>query len=279
MSILDDPIVSRGGFFPQPSSADLEFDIVGSDEGVKLYCFYDSRNTPSFLSSFFKPKPKTIVYFHGNGELVEHYTTSAFVEGLVNSGFNIFFVEYRGYGKSTGSPSFVAMFSDLVHIHKHLVTKLGIAEKDIIAYGRSIGSLYATEFALRYPKIGALVIECGFANPTERMLKRIEKDVFEKYPREMIAEEISKHLANPQKLQKIPATQPVLILHAKDDQVIPYTDAQLNFDASVSNNKKLVLYPIGQHNYFHAVNTSSYEEGGVKYNSIYDELITLTKLM
>eukprot|EP01112_Ceratiomyxa_fruticulosa_P018979 TRINITY_DN6145_c0_g1_i3.p1 TRINITY_DN6145_c0_g1~~TRINITY_DN6145_c0_g1_i3.p1 ORF type:complete len:250 (-),score=42.00 TRINITY_DN6145_c0_g1_i3:68-817(-) len=239
MSILDDEVFSKGGFFPQPSHDDLKFDIVECDEGVKLYCYYDDRNTPSFLGSFFKPKPKTIVYFHGNGELVEDYVRNPeFIDGFVNAGFSVFLVEYRGYGKSTGRPTFVSMFADLVHIHKHLVKNLRIPEKDIIAYGRSIGSLYATEFALRFPNIGALVIECGFANPTNFLLERLEKSVFEKFPRESVVDEITKHLTNFQKLQKLPSSLPVLVLHAKDDKIIPYSEAQLNFDSSISSHKK-----------------------------------------
>ena len=54
-----------------------------------------------------------------------------------------FLAEYRGYGGSTGEPSLVAMLDDVDAIF----SALGRPAGELVVYGRSIGSIYAIEFA------------------------------------------------------------------------------------------------------------------------------------
>ena len=52
----------------------------------------------------------TILFFHGNGEIVADYDELApFYRG---QGVNFFPVDYRGYGRSTGDPTVTAMMRD-----------------------------------------------------------------------------------------------------------------------------------------------------------------------
>ena len=61
-------------------------------------------------------------------------------------------------------------------------------------------------------------------------------------------------------------------------QLIDKIHAEENFEACASTKKKLVMYPIGQHNFFHAANHEAYEVEGVKYRSIYDEVVDVSNL-
>src|SRR5262245_53443537 len=52
----------------------------------------------------------TILYFHGNGEVVaDHDDIAAFYHAIR---LNLFVVDYRGYGRSGGRPSFSALIED-----------------------------------------------------------------------------------------------------------------------------------------------------------------------
>jgi len=52
----------------------------------------------------------TLLYFHGNGEIVADYEELGPL--YTQRGFNFFPVDYRGYGRSTGSPTVSAMMRD-----------------------------------------------------------------------------------------------------------------------------------------------------------------------
>ena len=51
-----------------------------------------------------------LLFFHGNGEIVADYDDMAPV--YTRMGINFLPVDYRGYGRSTGSPTITAMMTD-----------------------------------------------------------------------------------------------------------------------------------------------------------------------
>lgn len=278
-TLLDDDVITAKCFFPRkPAPSDTtKYNIVDCG-GIKLYCHFFSLPRSLWDTFSFKPKAKTILYFHGNGEIVADYVESKFKGGLEEAGFNIFFAEYRGYGLSDGKPSYCAMFADLKYIRDYLVLQLGVAESDIVCFGRSMGGLYATEFALQYPNIRALALECAFADPINLIYRRVSADTNVAFPHslETIKEETKKYASNAEKLKRINPLLPVLILHAADDNLIEKTHAEENYAACGATRKRLVMYPIGQHNFFHAANHEGYEMEGVKYKSIYEEVFDIS---
>ena len=132
-------IIQRLYFFAK-TNIFYRYDVVDC-AGIKLYCH--SFTLPrSLLNTLLRKRSKTILYFHGNGEIVgisslplprlssfislsspplllfllvtlpltvttADYVESKFKQGLEEAGFNIFFVEYRGYGHSDGYYSFI----------------------------------------------------------------------------------------------------------------------------------------------------------------------------
>eukprot|EP00026_Physarum_polycephalum_P009760 Phypoly_transcript_09895.p1 GENE.Phypoly_transcript_09895~~Phypoly_transcript_09895.p1 ORF type:complete len:282 (+),score=48.49 Phypoly_transcript_09895:131-976(+) len=273
-TLLDDEVISSKCFFPRkpPTNDETVYDIVDCG-GLKLYC-HSFVHPRSIWDMVTRKRAKTILFFHGNGEIVADYVGGRFHTGLADAGFNIFCAEYRGYGLSEGKPGYTTLFEDLKYLHDHLTNSLGVLENEIVCFGRSMGGLYATEFALKYPGIKALVLECTFADPTMLIYKRIAADpsLKEMFSLEKIQEEAKKHASNAEKLKTINPSMPVLILHAADDNLIEKTHAEENYAGCASVKKKLVMYPIGQHNFFHAANHLPYEMEGVKYRSIYEEV-------
>lgn len=108
---------------------------------------------------------KTLVHFHGNGEAVADYLPWM-AEELELLGYNSLFVEYREYGESTGKlnwPPCSAMAP------RCLMPPM-LDPRQAVAFGRSMGSLYAIELARRHPTLGGLILESGIADPAERFL-------------------------------------------------------------------------------------------------------------
>src|ERR1700740_175499 len=126
-TMLDHPLVSSRYFFPrQEPFADPYWSTAA--DGSRLACYYRVVH----------PDAKTVVYFHGNGEVVADYLPS-FPEWITRAGCNVLLAEYRGYGMSTGHPALVRMLPDVSAV----LQNLGIPDSQIVLFGRSIGSLYA----------------------------------------------------------------------------------------------------------------------------------------
>jgi len=89
-------------------------------------------------------KPRAMIYFGGNSEMVTHrreYFETVF------SDYSVYLINYRGYGKSQGSPNECGMFSDALAIHDELIKQ----HDSISAYGRSLGSGVAVYLAAMRP--------------------------------------------------------------------------------------------------------------------------------
>ena len=105
-----------------------------------------------------------IIFFHGNGEIVADYDE---LGGVYNQmGINFLAVDYRGYGRSSGTPTVSAMMQDCHTIFDFI--RGWLQENDfrgpITLMGRSLGSASALELAASHgPKIDGLIIESGFA--------------------------------------------------------------------------------------------------------------------
>jgi pimeloyl-ACP methyl ester carboxylesterase len=182
----------------------------------------------------------TILFFHGNGEIVADYDDLGPLYNRI--GINFLPVDYRGYGRSTGTPTVTAMMRDSHGIFNFAQTWL----KDngysgpVIVMGRSLGSAPALELAARYPdQIGGLIVESGFAYVTP-LLRLLGVDMVALGFKEAAG------FRNVDKIKDFPG--PVLIIHAEFDHIIPFTDGQALYAASRSADKVLVKVPEANHN-------------------------------
>jgi pimeloyl-ACP methyl ester carboxylesterase len=108
-----------------------------------------------------------ILFFHGNGEVVSDYDDIAPFYGRL--GLNLTVADYRGYGASSGEPTFTNLVEDahliFSAVRKELSSK-GFSE-NLWIMGRSLGSISALELGYHYgDQIQGLVIESGFASVT-----------------------------------------------------------------------------------------------------------------
>lgn len=84
--------------------------------------------------------PKALIYFGGNADDVSAYLGS-FADSISEP--NLFLVNYRGYGGSTGTPSEAALFADALAVYDHVKSKYS----NISVVGRSLGSGVAVYLA------------------------------------------------------------------------------------------------------------------------------------
>jgi fermentation-respiration switch protein FrsA (DUF1100 family) len=161
------------------------------------------------LFSWYKPaqdnKP-TILYLHGNAGHIAYRIP--IIRPYVDQGYGVFLLEYRGYGSNPGSPSESGFYKDAQAAIQFLLAK-GINSNKIILFGESIGTGVATELALHHHAC-ALILQSPMTS-----LPAVAKW---HYPWLLIAP--WDKFNNLKKIEKIDI--PILILHGKQDQIVPY---------------------------------------------------------
>ena len=236
-SILDHPLITERYFFPRRGSL-RGASIVVSDD-AQLGCYHHAPHREA----------KTVVYFHGNGEIVEE-CAELFAEPFARLGLNSFFAEYRGYGRSTGTPALVAMLADV----PRMIRSLGLPEEQLILFGRSVGSIYALHATGHFPNVAGLVIESGVADPLERILLRVD-------PAELgvtsgeLESEVRARLNHQELLESF--DRPSLFMHTRHDGLIDVGHAE-RMHGWAAGPKKLVVYERGDHNRIFAANRDAY---------------------
>jgi pimeloyl-ACP methyl ester carboxylesterase len=185
-----------------------------------------------------KDRP-TMLFFHGNGEIVADYDDLA--PQYVALGINFLPVDYRGYGTSTGSPTISAMLADARAIFDFVANRLtdqGYTNR-VVVMGRSLGSASALELASSCPdKLAGLIIESGFSD-TVALMKRLGAGV----PAGGISDTV---LRQSEKIKGY--NGPTLIIHGTADFIIPVADADALYATCGSKNKKILKVKGAGHN-------------------------------
>jgi len=229
-SIFDSKVFNANLFFPRADSSPA---LAGSDEyyidtgeGVRIHV----RRHPN-------PDAKlSLLFFHGNGEIVSDYDNLA--EHFSRLGAELIVADFRGYGKSTGSPTLRATLEDAHIIFDYL--KKEEAFKSIVGVmGRSLGGAPTIELCSKRSDIQACVLESAYADPVplvERRGLKIDKTT----PEEDAV------FNNSLKISTVKC--PTLIMHGADDFLISPQEAKLNYDNAGAKIKTLEILEGVGHN-------------------------------
>jgi len=237
-SILNHPIISSRYFFPRYERFDNPYYVDCG--GARLACYYHKKHENA----------KTIIYFHGNSEVVTDYL-DFFPKLFEKQGYNLLLFEFRGYGMSTGEPELVTMLNDV----EKTVKQLNIPEKDLIFYGRSVGSLYSIHAASVFTNAYALVLESGIADIEERIMLRISDPSEIGSSIKELKNEFDKCFNAKRKLGVFKGKS--LVLHTINDQLVGVEHGKQLFDY-LNNPKKIHLFERGDHNTIFMINQKEY---------------------
>ncbi|MCW5647371.1 MAG: alpha/beta hydrolase [Sphingopyxis sp.] len=136
--------------FPQAAPPGFRLVHTQTDDGLRLTAFHRTA----------RPGQRTIVFFHGNGDNLLGAIEAT--RGPAAKGNGLMLAEYRGYGGNAGSPGEAGLYRDGDAAMRWLAAE-GIAARDVIIVGNSIGSGPATEMALRHD-VAALMLVSGFSS-------------------------------------------------------------------------------------------------------------------
>lgn len=235
--ILNHPLITQRYFFPRRGTLTKPFMVDCGD--AQLACSYHELD----------PKAKTLVHFHGNGEIVDDWAED-FADAILQLGCNCLLAEYRGYGRSTGTAQLGKMLDDVVPT----MTALKRPASELIFFGRSVGAIFALEAIKQFPAAAGLILESGIADVRERLLLRISPAELG-VSKEEFDEEIDRRLNHQQKLAAY--SGPVLVMHTRHDELVDVSHGQRLYDWSMGQ-KTRKIFQRGGHNDILFVNLQDY---------------------
>jgi fermentation-respiration switch protein FrsA (DUF1100 family) len=217
-------------FYPGKLSPDFNFasDINGRE------LFINTADDERINGLFFPNTGKgVILYFHGNAGDLSGWQFVA--QDFFSTGYNFLIIDYRGYGKSSGELSERGFYLDAEAAYNYL-TKQGFDPKDIVIYGRSIGSGVAVDLASRKPCQG-LILESAYSS--------MGKLANEKFPFFFPSLFLRYWFDSINKINKVKS--PVIFLHGSGDTLIPPGHSRRLFE-KFTGKKKLIMVQHGGHN-------------------------------
>lgn len=235
--ILNHPLISERYFFPRVGRFPDPFWV--ECDAARLACSYHEID----------PQAKTLVHFHGNGEIVDDWRGD-FVQLIQRMGCNILLAELRGYGQSSGVPQLGKMLDDVVPT----IEALGKPARQLIFFGRSVGSIFALEAAARFPQAAGLIIESGVADVLERLLLRVQPQELGCTADELLAA-VETYLNHQRKISAY--SGPLLVMHTRNDGLVDVSHGQRLYDWA-GGRKQLKIFPHGNHNDIMFVNAREY---------------------
>jgi fermentation-respiration switch protein FrsA (DUF1100 family) len=178
---------------------------------------------------------KVILFFHGNGGNIGDRLP--LIKLLYKLPASVFIIDYHGYGQSEGAPSEENLYMDALAAYKYLVNVKKYRPSQIIAMGSSLGGAVAAYLAENQKVVG-LVLQKTFTTAPE-MAK--EMNFFYQPPLVWVESDFD----TLSRMSKIHA--PKLIVHSREDEVIPFTMSVALYKKAIAP-VKLLLVETGGHN-------------------------------
>jgi fermentation-respiration switch protein FrsA (DUF1100 family) len=213
---------------------------IMTEDGIKLHGWFAPSNNAI----------ATLVMAHGNAGNLSHRID--IIYNLQQSGFNVLMFDYRGYGKSDGSPSEDGIYRDCRAAFDYAVGLPNVDSRRIVIWGTSLGGAVAVDAAVHRPAAG-LILESTFTSAKDlaaihysflpsRFLLRIKLNSFDKITNIHI---------------------PLLVIHGTQDKVVPIQLGKKIFAAAnepkefyeIANADHNDTFIAGGHEYYERIRT------------------------
>lgn len=230
----------EGELIGDPSDFGLPFDdvVFTAEDGVKLHGWFVPGESDV-----------TWVWFHGNAGNISHRLENL---RLLHDelGVGVFLFDYRGYGRSEGTPSEQGTYRDAEAALAYVLSRPDVDAERIVYFGRSLGAGVAVELATRRPPF-ALILE----SPVPSIAELVRRH----YPFLPVGGLLRTKYDSLSKIADVRA--PLLVLHGDRDDVVPFESGRKLFDAAGEPKRFYTIrgaghndtYVVGGREYFRAL--------------------------
>lgn len=229
-----------------PAALGLEHEelVLVSSDGVRLHAW--------FLPAQKDGGRFTVLVCHGNaGNISNRLERALSMQRELLTDVLLF--DYRGFGRSEGSPDEKGTYEDALAAYHHLARVRGVDPERIVLFGESLGAAVAVELSSRVPA-GALVLESPFTS-----IAAMARVAYPFVPAFWVRTKYD----NLGKIGRV--SIPLLVIHGTRDETVPFMQGRELFGAAREPKKFLGVEGAGH--------TDSYVVGGERYWDAWRELL------
>lgn len=198
--------------------AQVEDVQLTATDGVRLHGWYCTPHVGRGGALEPVETNRTLLFLHGNAGNISH--RYEIIEDFVKLPVNVLIIDYRGYGKSEGSPSEQGLYADARAAWDYLTTARKIPASHIVIFGESLGGAVAVDLASKTSACG-LVVQSSFTSIAD-----MAAELLPFVPHFMLRTKMDS-------LSKIGNVScPKLFIHSQADEIIPYQLGRRLFDAA-----------------------------------------------
>ncbi len=221
-----------------PEARDLVYEDVELEtrDGVRLHGWWLPHAEPR----------GSLLFLHGNAGNISHRLDS--LEIFHQLGVSVLIIDYRGYGRSEGSPSEPGVYKDAEAALAWLQAEQGVSAEELILFGRSLGAAVAARTAAEHGARG-LIVESAFTSAPD-----LGAELYPFLPVRLLARlELDTRAAVGQ------VDAPTLVVHSRQDDIVPFHHGEALYQAAAEPAGLLELR--GDHNTGFLVSRDDYMAG------------------
>jgi len=213
-----------------PDRLNLDFEDVYLDtaDGENLHGWW----LPALTD---EPAKGTIYYLHGNAQNVSAHILN--VAWLPEQGYNVFTIDYRGYGQSTGAPDIEGALHDVETGLRWLTHQEHTEDRPLYLLGQSLGGALGIALASEWtqrneqPALDGIILDGTFSG--FRYIAREKLDQFWltwpfQYP---LSWTIPNDYEGTDRIAGV-SPVPVMIIHSVRDGIIPFEHGVRLYEAA-----------------------------------------------
>lgn len=153
MSLLDQIIIYHPHRWEERdwvriSGLPLEDVWFSAGDGTRLFGWYVEASVTQ----------PVLLWCHGNAGNLIHRLDN--LRALFRMGLSVFLFDYRGYGRSPGTPSEQGLYQDALGAYDYLMRTRRVRPERVVIFGRSLGAAVAAELASQQPAAGLILESC-----------------------------------------------------------------------------------------------------------------------
>ncbi|HRN57310.1 MAG TPA: alpha/beta fold hydrolase [Agriterribacter sp.] len=233
-------------FHPEAVPRSKAYDFLACNREINVAVDEESNmNIVQFLTP--GPPRGVVLYFHGNRKNIGWY--AAYAADFTANGYEVWMVDYPGFGKSTGLLTEQKLYDDAAQLY--IMARSAFPVNRIIIYGKSLGTGVAAWLAAKR-SCRELLLETPYYSMTS-----------------LVQHYVPIYPVNTLLKYKFPVhayirlvNAPVIIFHGTADNVIPYSHAQ-RLTAAMHPKDRFITIENGGHN-----NLNDYPQFGAAIDSL-----------
>ena len=173
----------------------------------------------------------TLYFLHGNAENISTHIGS--VMWLPAQGYQVLLLDYRGFGRSTGTPDIDAALLDAETGYRWLMARPETQELPVFLLGQSLGAAITTTFSAQMPdlheRVQGVILDAGFASYRGIAREKLAQ-FWLTWPLQYPLSWLLPGDVDPQDHIAAISPTPLLLIHSLRDLIIPYHHAETLFD-------------------------------------------------